>query len=145
MGRLPAAYGKSVSFRRRLPAQRTFQCSRVQQTLDMIHPNVTATLQIFPGKADRAVGIIEFLGTFASGPLRLEIRQHAAYLFAADTVAAFVGTSSRGVLNATTRNDFGNDICQFRNAIVLIGSPNVEGLVVNDVLGELRALPARPR
>jgi hypothetical protein len=86
------------------------------------------------------------LGTFASGPLRAKVRQRAMYLFAtdsADAVTAFIGASPRSILNATSRYDFSNDIRQFRN--ILIGSPDVEGLVVSDIARTVEHLPTLPQ
>src|SRR4029077_10807862 len=59
-------------------------------------------------------------------------------LIAINSIASLIRAASGGVLDAAARYGFGDDFCQFADAIVLLGPTDIEDLVVNAFPGSVQ-------
>src|SRR5882724_4737336 len=91
------------------PVQRLVQTIRTEEPLDLIHSDVTPSLDIPERKFHLAVGIVEFFCPHSSRPPRFEARQNTSDLVAVYAVATFVRAASRCKLDLTARDGLGHD------------------------------------
>ena len=83
--------------------QGSIQLPGFQEALDAVNAEVAAVLHFFSGESGYAIGVIEFLSTFAGSPLRLETRQRTPDLAAIDAVTALVRPAAGSVFNMSSR------------------------------------------
>src|SRR6267143_4411313 len=110
------------------PAQRTVQLLGMHKLLYVHNAGITTQLKISRTQPYRAIRRIQFLRTFAGGPLRAEFRQHAADLVTIDTVAAFIRATVGSILDTAARNSVSDNICQIADTVVRLRLAAMEDL-----------------
>src|SRR6266852_3309728 len=118
----------SVSSRRRVP-------NPLQRTTTFI----TGSLQRFGAGKAWLPPSAEWIGSdmhrclsaLAGGPRGTEVRQRAANLVAGHAITAFVRPAAGSVLHAASGYGFSDDVRQFADPVIFLGTPDIESLVVN--------------
>src|SRR5262249_7043118 len=114
-----------------LPAEVRVQPPRCEEPLNVVDALVTRALKILEAQTHFLVGVVQLLRAAASIPLRLERWQRFRYAAEVRAVAALVGPRISGKLDRAAGDGFLDDLSQVADLVVLFGSSDVEGLVVN--------------
>lgn len=115
------------------PTHGSIELSGFYQALDVIDAEIAAFVEVFKGETGGLVGVVKLFGAFASVPSGLVGGKDAAEFVAIDAIAALVGTTVYGVLDAAPRDGFTDDFGKLADAVVLLGDADVENFVVNEV------------
>src|SRR6266404_1955447 len=93
------------------------------------------TFEVIHGYPERCESVVELFGALPCRPFWTKCREAPGDLSAVHAITSFVRPGIFGVSNFATRNSLLHDVSQFADAVILVGAPHVEGLIVDYING----------
>lgn len=111
--------------------ERRIEHAGPEQLADALDAKEARARDVLEGESHSTVGYGELLGVASYRPGRYEPRERRPCLLAVASIRAAVGPAALGVDDPAPGNDGRDDLCDPREARVLVASADIEGLVVD--------------